>query len=150
MSHAASALDLLDRAHETLVAAYAAESAPSRYLAAELAARCAAAALVASAAARGGWGAGRSGSGGALDGSGPRDLWVLAVAAAPDLAEWAGYLGAVTVRCAAVGSGATRVSVREADDLVRGAEGFVDLVMLRLGLPVRHDVPHRLVPARSA
>jgi hypothetical protein len=137
MSRAASGLDLLDRARATLLEACAAEAAPARHSAAERAARLAAAALVAAAPAR--RGAGR-----------PHDPWAVAAALAPELVEEVAYFAAAGVRRAAVEAGRARVSVREADDLLRAAEGFLDLVAARLGLPVRHDLSARLAPIRSA
>ncbi|HYN29583.1 MAG TPA: SAV_6107 family HEPN domain-containing protein, partial [Dermatophilaceae bacterium] len=100
-------------------------------------ARCAAAALVATAPAR--RGAGR-----------PHDPWTAAAALAPELAEEAAYFAVAGGRRVAVEAGRARVSVREADDLLRAAEGFVDLVAARLGLPVHHDGSTRLAPIRSA
>ena len=47
MSHAATTLDLLDRARESLTSGYAASAASARYLAASLAALRAGAAIVA-------------------------------------------------------------------------------------------------------
>jgi hypothetical protein len=136
-SRAASGLELLDRARATLVEACVAEAAPARHGSAELAARRAAAALVAAAPAR--RGAGR-----------PHDPWAVAAVLAPELAEEAAYFAAAAVRRAAVEAGRGRVSVREADDLLRAAEGFVDRVAARLGVPVRHDPSTRLAPIRSA
>jgi hypothetical protein len=48
-----------------------------------------------------------------------------------------------------VETGLVRVTAREADDLLRDAETFVDLAARRLGVPTAQR-PQRLVPVRSA
>jgi hypothetical protein len=73
--------------------------------------------------------------------SGPRSLWELLPSVAPELSEWAGFFDVV---------GARRHhdhSAREADDLLRQSELFLDLVCRTLGLPVPVSPPdHLLVP----
>jgi hypothetical protein len=49
-----------------------------------------------------------------------------------------------------VESGRIRVSVREADDLLRDAEAFLARAELVIGLPARVDPTPRLAPVRSA
>jgi len=142
MSHAATTLDLLDRSRESLTSGYAASVASARYLAASLAALRAGAALVAARAA--------TSPGGLASGSdGPHDVWALTARVAPELTEWAGRFALATGQRVGVETGLVRVTAREADDLLRDAETFVDLAASRLGVPPVSR-PHRLVPVRSA
>lgn len=138
MSHAATTLDLLDRAREAVTCGYTAPSASGRYLSASLAALRAAAALVAA----------RPVTGGPA-GSGPHDVWALTARCAPELLEWSERFAVVTGQRVGVETGLVRVGAREADDLLRDAETFVDLVAGRLGVPVA-PTARRLVPVRSA
>ncbi len=62
--------------------------------------------------------------------TGPHSLWQLVPSLAPELAEWAGFFETVTARSGPV-------SAREADDLLRQAEIFLDLVCRHLGLPAQ-------------
>ena len=139
MPHAATTLDLLERSREAVTSGYLVPSASSRYLDASLAALRAAAALLAAR---------------PVDhdtpGAGPHDVWALTARTAPDLAEWAERFAAVTGHRVLVETGVARVGAREADDLLRDAETFVDLVAARLGVPVAHPAGRRLVPVRSA
>lgn len=137
---AAGALDLLDRSRTSLAEAYAAQGVVERYLAAQLAALRAAAALLAA--------PGRPRP--RRPTSGPHNIWELTATATPDLAEWAGYFAHSTRQRADVEQGRRRVASREADDLLRSAETFLDLVMARLGLPARPvEHPERLIPAHG-
>lgn len=136
MTSAATILGLFERAQEALGQACDADSAATRFAGAELAALRAAAAVVAARPA------------GRLGRTGPADVWLLAAASAPELGEWARYFAFVTrARRDRV---STRVSVREADDLLRDAESFLDEVAGVLGLPPVRDVPVRLAAVRSA
>ena len=139
MSHATTTLDLLDRSREALATACAAPVASTRHADASLAALRAGAALVA--------GSGRRGP--RLPGEGPHDVWSLVVGVAPELVEWAQRFAAATERQALLESGVLRVGAREADDLLRDAETFLDLAARRLGVPTA-PATHRLVPVRSA
>lgn len=139
MSRTASVLDLLERSRESLATAYAAGRASERHLAAGLAALRAGAALVV---ARGATAAPATRAGG--------DVWPQVARVAPELTEWAELFALVTAGRAEVEQGLTRVSVREADDLLRDAEHLVDLVCVRLGVPVPDHAHARLAPARSA
>ncbi|MEO6791739.1 MAG: SAV_6107 family HEPN domain-containing protein [Ornithinibacter sp.] len=138
MSHAATTLDLLDRSREAITGGYAASAASARYLAASLAALRAAAALVAAGSA--------TGRGGRA--AGPHDVWSLTSRVAPELTEWSERFAAVTGQRIGVETGLVRVTAREADDLLRDAETFVDLAAARLGLPSAHR-PRRLAPVRT-
>ena len=129
---AAATLDLLDRARHSLLEACQSEEVARRYDQAQLGALRAAAAVVAT----------RSTSSHQPTGqSGPRSLWELLPTIAPELSEWAGFFDVV---------GARRHhdhSAREADDLLRQSELFLDLVCRTLGLPVPMAPPdHLLVP----
>lgn len=141
MPHAATTLDLLERAHEAVTRGYTAPSASARHLAASLAALRAGAALVAARPAAE-----------APGGRGPHDVWALTARSAPDLAEWAQRFAVATGQRVGVETGLVRVGAREADDLLRDAETFVDLVAARLGVPVAPAAAtsRRLVPVRSA
>lgn len=66
----------------------------------------------------------------------PTSVWTLLVRVAPELAEWAEFFAAgADKRIAAQAGLRGAVSMREADDLVRDAGTFLDLVTARLGLP---------------
>lgn len=129
---AGATLDLLDRARHSLLEACQSEEVARRYDQAQLGALRAAAAVVATRITSTHPSAGQSG---------PRSLWELLPTVAPELSEWAGFFDVV---------GARRHhdhSAREADDLLRQSELFLDLVCRTLGLPVHrspHD--HLLVP----
>jgi hypothetical protein len=122
---ATTVLELLERAEASLLAACHSREVDQRHQHARLGALRAAAALVA---------ARTTGSA-----SGPRSLWVVLPVVAPELAEWAGFFAAATRRTGTP-------STREADDLLRQAEAFLDLVRAGLGLPAsrHHDL---LLPA---
>jgi hypothetical protein len=121
---AASTLDLLDRSRQSLLEACQSREVAERYLQARLAALRAAAALVAA----------RSTP---SRRAGPRSLWELVPVVAPELAEWAGFFElSTTHRAERGGHGPDQVSARDADDLLRQAETFLDLVCRSLGLPV--------------
>lgn len=124
-------LELFFRARESLADAYAAAGTAQRHLAARTAALRAAAAVVA---ARGG------GLGGRLS-----DPWVLLVRLAPELAEWADYFSVVAQRGAELTASRAPVGAREADDLLRAAESFIDQICPLLGLPPTGELDRRLV-----
>lgn len=59
----------------------------------------------------------------------PRNAWRLLAEVAPELDEWAACFAATEERREALRSGVRgAVSAREADDLLRNTEGFLDLV----------------------
>jgi hypothetical protein len=83
----------------------------------------------------------RSRSGGRRRGHGPRNVWELLPAMAPELIEWAAFFaGKSGQRAAALAGLPNAVSLREADDLVREAETFLGAVCVLLGLPYREPV----------
>lgn len=133
----ASTLDLLDRSRHSLLEACQSREVAERYLQAQLGALRAAAALVAA----------RSTP---SRQPGPRSLWELVPAVAPELAEWAGFFELTTTRRARIARGLGRVSPRDADDLLRQAETFLDLVCRSLGLPTAPMHGDLLVPAALA
>jgi HEPN superfamily protein len=62
-------------------------------------------------------------------------VWALLTTVAPELAEWAAFFAAGASKRAAAEAGIPRaVSAREADDLIRAAEQFVEVVAGGLGL----------------
>ena len=97
---ATAVLDLLDRSRESLIDARHEPGVDRRYQIAHLAARSRPSARV----------------------RGMVTVWDLIPTLAPELSEWSG----VFARCAS--RRADRVTAREADDLVRDAERFLELV----------------------
>ena len=62
-------------------------------------------------------------------------VWVLLAAVAPELGEWAAFFAAGAAKRAAAEAGIPRaVTAREADDLVRAADQFVEVAANSLGL----------------
>lgn len=132
---AAPALALLEQSRQCLAEAYAAELAAARYLTSQDAAMRAAAALVA---------------GHARGGQNRRqDLWPLLAKHAPELGEWADFFALAAVRRQEIASRTARVSVREADDLLRAAETFVEAITVTLGMPRGERAARRLAAARD-
>lgn len=125
-SHAAVAgtvLDLVDRTRIGLLQACHADSAEERFRLARLAALRAAAAVLAADAHR-------------SPGSRPRNVWAILPAVAPEFAEWAQFFAGTARQQAALDRGVALISTREADDLVRQVESFLELVLTHLGLPM--------------
>ncbi|GAA1744076.1 SAV_6107 family HEPN domain-containing protein [Luedemannella helvata] len=117
-------VELLILARRGLVEAARTEADGLRYATAHLAALRAAAAVLA---ARARPGVGRR--------SRVTSVWALLVLVAPELGEWAAFFAAGANKRAAAEAGIARaVSTREADDLLRSAGQFVDLVADELGL----------------
>jgi len=135
---AGAVLGLVDRAREGLLQACHASVSNERYGLAHLAALRAAAALL----------AGRPGSG--LGRSGPRNVWVVVPRVAPELAEWAEFFAEVSRRRRQIERGTVCVSTREADDLVRQCETFLELVLAALGLPMQTSVATCVTPTRRS
>lgn len=120
-----AALDLLERARATLLAACRAETTTDRYIDAHLGALRAAAALLAATP------RGPRGSGGRVS-----SVWDDLTRVAPELEEWATYFALVGRRRAQVEAGSLRVGPRESDDTLRAAETFMGVIQAALGLPV--------------
>jgi hypothetical protein len=72
-------------------------------------------------------------------------VWALLAAVAPEMGEWATFFAAGASKRAAAEAGIPRaVTAREADDLTRAAEQFVEVVAGSLGLayqPTLDDIP---------
>jgi hypothetical protein len=137
MGHAT--VDLVDHARACLAEAATAATANERFAAAHLGALRAAAAVLAARAhpmsRRGRTGGGRRRA------HGPRNVWELLPAVAPELAEWAEFFAANAGKRAAAQAGLRdAVSAREADDLVRDSEAFLGTVCMLLGLPYQEPV----------
>lgn len=114
----------LNRARATLVAAELADRPAERYLAAQHAAGQVAAVVI--------------GTRGAPPRPSRRNLWSVVVEIAPEMGEWAGYFHALQGKRDVVRAGAiSLVSSREADDLIRDAYTFADLVERSLVPPGR-------------
>ncbi|HVS68949.1 MAG TPA: SAV_6107 family HEPN domain-containing protein [Mycobacteriales bacterium] len=124
----ASALRLAVAARRALGEAEQAREVGERYAEAHLAALRAAAAVLAAEA--------RPEVDRPLRRGRPTSVWTLLVRVAPELAEWAAFFAAgADKRVAAQAGMRGAVTAREADDLVRDAGLFLDLVAARLGLP---------------
>ncbi len=66
-------------------------------------------------------------------------VWVLLARVAPELGEWATFFATAAVKRAAAEAGLPRVVTdREADDLVRAAQCFCELVTMMLGASSQH------------
>jgi hypothetical protein len=138
---AATTLELVERARADLLQACLSRDVVERYRQSRLGAMGAAAALV-SARARG------------TRPGGPQSLWELVPAAAPELTEWAEFFAVATARPERPERlerpARLAVSAREADDLLRQAETFLDLVCRSLGLPAVPPHGDVLVPTAWA
>lgn len=108
--------DLLIAARRGLLEATLADTPAARYAAAHLAALRAAAAILAARARP------------TARRSGPRSVWLLLPRVAPELTEWAQFFAAGSAKRSLAAAGVAVVSAREADDLLRDAQAFCDLV----------------------
>ncbi|MGB8020717.1 MAG: SAV_6107 family HEPN domain-containing protein [Candidatus Nanopelagicales bacterium] len=68
-----------------------------------------------------------------------RSVWSLLPVVAPQLEEWSAFFAANATRRAAADAGLPVVSQREADDLLRDAEAFLQQVAAMIGVD-RQDV----------
>ncbi len=128
-----TALDLLDRSRTSLLTAGRTGDAGERYVQAHLGALRAAAALLAARSAP----TGRSR---------PRSVWEVLPAVAPELVEWATFFAGSAQQRAAVERGGRALASREADDLLRQAEVFLEIVREVLGTPRPDPLPDRVAP----
>ncbi len=127
-----AAVMLLERSRTGLLQAVAARTCGERYVAAHLAALRTAAAVLAV--------RGRPSSRG-----GPRSVWEVLPRVAPELGEWASFFAATASRRAAVEAGrGDIISARDADDLLRDAEAFHQVVEALFGLPQQPVLPGAL------
>lgn len=129
---ASSALDLLDRSRQSLLTACQSAVVTERFIQAQLGALRAAAALVAARPTT--WRP-----------QGPHSLWELLPTVAPELSEWADFFEVTTPRPRT----SPAITSREADDLLRQAETFLDLVCRSLGLPIPRHHGDVLVPTAT-
>lgn len=132
-------LDLVARSHDTLVEACTVSTSSQRYVAAHLAAHLAALRAAAGLLA---WKAPRS------LGSKPRSAWVTLAQHAPELGEWAAFFTESGRRSRAVSAGILVPAAREADDLVRQAETFLQIVLEHAGLAPLAPVGSRMTPVQ--
>ncbi|MBO1755342.1 SAV_6107 family HEPN domain-containing protein [Allobranchiibius sp. CTAmp26] len=128
-------LELVDRARDALLDACHSSGASERYALAQLGALRAATALMASRPP-------------ARRRPVRRDVWTTLVAGAPELAEWGEFFSLTSARGASAERGRAHLTSREADDLVRQAEMFLELVLSRLGLPMYTPLPGYVSPLR--
>ncbi len=124
--------DLLDRSRRTLEQACRTSDVGERYRDAHLGALRAAAARVAP----------RSVP---TPRSHPRSVWQVLPGLAPELGEWAAFFAACSARRSVVDRGGW-VPVREADDLLRQAEMFLEIVQDALGVPLTMPLPQTITP----
>lgn len=126
----------LARSAESLHEAIGSTDVPTRYACAHVAALRAAAALLAARA--------RPASGRRRNAQ--KNAWVLLAQVAPELAEWASFFAGGAAKRAAAEAGSTRaVTEREADDLVRDADQFLQVIEESLGLTPHPAYAGRLV-----
>lgn len=131
---AQSAIDLLDRSRSGLIEASTTSDSSQRFIDAHLAALRAGAALL---------GARSTPS----SRSRLRSVWELLPGVAVETTEWATYFAATARRRAAIERGSAQACTREADDLLRAAHRFVEMVRSALGLPPEAMLPIAAVPA---
>ncbi|MBA2739004.1 MAG: hypothetical protein H0U47_05030 [Nocardioidaceae bacterium] len=133
----AAAATCLERAERALLEAGAASEHTLRYAAAHVAALRTAAAVLAV----------RT----RPQPRGERNAWVLLTRVAPELAEWAVFFAAGAPKRAAAEAGlAHAVTTREADDLLRDAECFLQVVQQLLGLARQPLLPGQTVASTTA
>lgn len=134
-SSSVTVLELVDRARDALLDACHSSGATERYALAQLGALRAATALVASRPP-------------ARRRPVRRDVWATVVTGAPELTEWGEFFALTSARGRNAERGRAHLTTREADDLVRQAEMFLELVLSRLGLPMSTPLPGYVSPLR--
>lgn len=125
-------LDLLERARLTLESACRTADAGERYRDAHLGALRAAAAVVAARTVP-------------SPRSRPRSVWSVLPAVAPELGEWAAFFAACSAHRSVIDRGG-RIAPREADDLLRQAEMFLEIAQDILGVPLTVPLPQLTTP----
>ena len=128
-------LDLLERGRATLEAACRTSDASERYRDSHLGALRAAAALVAARTVP-------------SPRSRPRSVWQVLPGVAPELGEWAAFFSACSAHRSVIDRGG-HISAREADDLLRQAEMFLEIVQDLLGVPATMPLPQSITPVSS-
>ncbi len=131
---ASTTLDLVDRSRASLLSACQATDTAERYVEAHLSALRAAAALIAARSTR-------------SRPSRPRSVWDVLPSIAPELTEWAIFYAASATRRAVIERGGHHVPARDADDLLRQSEIFLDIITEALGIPRPRPLPDYLAPA---
>lgn len=126
-------LELLERSREGLLQACHCSTASDRYSQAHLAALRAGTALLAA----------RSTPSRRAR---PRSVWEVLPSVCPELTEWAQFFAGSGRRRLALERGSDAVTAREADDLVRSGEHFLELVRAALHLPCAAPLPTELAP----
>lgn len=116
-----TARELMDSARRSIAEATVAPTSSARFAAAHLAALRAATAVLAVRAQQG-------------QRRGVRSVWSLLPEVAVEFTEWAAFFAATAGKRAQAQVGMAVVSLREADDLVRDAEQFLERVSASLGL----------------
>ena len=134
---AGDVLDLLERSRESLLQACHAETATQRYHDATMGALRVCAAVLAQCAPR-------------AVGSRPRNAWETLSHTVPELGEWASFFQHAAKRSRSLTAGLGHVDQREADDLVREAEAFLGVALVRLGLPPMAPVSQDITPVYRA
>ncbi|MDO9486344.1 MAG: SAV_6107 family HEPN domain-containing protein [Actinomycetota bacterium] len=120
--------ELIAASRRSLTEAMVAGCATDRYAAAHLAALRAAAAVLAARGRR-------------RARSRVRSVWLVLPEVAVELTEWAGFFAAGARKRALAEAGVPCVTAREADDLVREAESFVERVVTCLGVSHQPTLP---------
>ncbi|GAA2491709.1 SAV_6107 family HEPN domain-containing protein [Terrabacter carboxydivorans] len=128
----AAVLDLLERGRTTLESACRTSDASERYRDAHLGALRAAAALVAARTVP-------------APRSRPRSVWQVLPGVAPELGEWAAFFAACSAHRSVIDRGG-HIGAREADDLLRQAEMFLEIVQDLLGIPLTVPLPQSITP----
>ncbi|MFM8351038.1 MAG: SAV_6107 family HEPN domain-containing protein [Actinomycetales bacterium] len=116
-----TARELMDSARRSITEATVASTSSARFAAAHLAALRAATAVLAVRAQQ-------------VQRRGVRSVWSLLPEVAEEFTEWAAFFAATAGKRAQAQVGMAVVSMREADDLVRDAEQFLERVSASLGL----------------
>lgn len=130
---AGTVLDLLERSRGGLLLACHSSTAAERYTQAHLSALRAGAALLAARSAP-------------SRRPRPRSVWEVLPTVAPELTEWAVFFATSGRRRLALERGTETVTARDADDLVRAGERFLELVRAALHLPCGVPLPAELAP----
>lgn len=124
----AATYELIAASRHSLTEAMVAGSAADRYAAAHLAALRAAAAVLAARGRR-------------KARSRVRSVWLVLPEVAVEFTEWAGFFAAGANKRTLAEAGVPCVTAREADDLVREAESFVERVVTCLGVVHQPTLP---------
>ncbi len=78
----------------------------------------------------------------------PRSVWQVLPGVAPELGEWAAFFAACSAHRSVIDRGG-HLSAREADDLLRQSEMFLEIVQDLLGVPLTVPLPQSIPPVSS-